>query len=1192
MLRLSVPDRTKDQASAPMTTPHGDRNLVFGILALQLDFINRDQLVDALQAWLLDKSQPLGRILVEKGALSRSRHDVLQALVEEHLAAHEGDPEKSLTILGFSTSPVEGQMEMNAGEVLATLTGLAVSRTGTERTRESLPGINGSASDEARFHVVRPLAKGGLGEVFVAEDAQLHREVALKTLQARFANDPESRDRFLLEAEITGRLEHPGIVPVYGLTMGSDGRPFYAMRLIKGETLLDALKRYHQAEGTDRDAGERTLELRGLLTRFVAVCNAVAYAHSRGVLHRDLKPANVLLGPYGETLVVDWGLAKTLGSTAEEKISSETTLHPVAAGDSGPTELGQMMGTPAYVSPEQAAGLHHQLSPSSDVYSLGATLYHLLTGQAPFGGGASKEILNRVLAGAFVPPRQVKRTVPEELEAVCLKAMAMRPPDRYASARHLAADLEHWLADEPVSAYREGPRSRLGRWVRHHTTLATTVAALLLLGGITVVFGLLLANKTLRDEQAAARNRVKDRIDAFCNTSPQMVPLALKTLDLDQPELVERLHELWERPGAETVRSQRMRVGMALLAREPDKVRDELVAWMLEAEDPAETLLVRDVLLEHRVDPGPKPAELAAGATAENSQRMRALVALAAFDPNNPKWSRTWAEQSVRLLAATDLRHQGSWMEGLRPVHNHLLNPLERFFTANPGADFTAAAAALQVDLARNNPKLLPILLAEATPTQFNRLRPVLMGHPESKTLERLIREALDRAVPPEDAPEPERERLARRRLNLAAALLRLAKPEAVWPLFRSSADPLPRTYLIHRLAALNVDPKILLDRLEKETDAQIRQGLILSLDQFSPESFPADFKTQWQPRFEKWYRDDSDPGVHSAIDWLMRYDQEGRQPRKFPWRMTEKLAEIDKELAGLPPGERRWLVDKHGYVFALFPGPVRVRKGSPANEPGRGPNDEEPHELLIPRSFAAATKMVTKRQYEQFLDANPEVRKARANLPTRNYENWGPETPARGLTWYDAALYCRWLDDLDGLDEDQKCFPPIEVIELCRRDKKEVPLPKNYLQRTGHRLPTDAEYEYFCRAGALTSRFYGPGEEMLPFYGWFTGNARARSWPVGQKKPNDFGMFDALGNGWQWLLGFEGQRTFWKTQPVEDRECFAEDFPPLSHGVRHILAAGCCIFPPRSLRCASRVYQAIDFFDPETGLRVVRTLK
>ena len=174
-----------------------------------------------------------------------------------------------------------------------------------------------------RFRILRPHARGGLGEVFVAQDEELHREVALKEIQERHADHPESRARFLLEAEITGGLEHPGIVPVYGLGQYADGRPFYAMRFIKGDSLKDAIERFHKEDARRRAASERSLELRKLLGRFVDVCDAIAYAHSRGVLHRDLKPGNVMLGKYGETLVVDWGLAKPVGGPADKDGEAE-----------------------------------------------------------------------------------------------------------------------------------------------------------------------------------------------------------------------------------------------------------------------------------------------------------------------------------------------------------------------------------------------------------------------------------------------------------------------------------------------------------------------------------------------------------------------------------------------------------------------------------------------------------------------------------------------------------------------------------------------------------------------------------------------------------------------------------------------------------------------------------------------------
>src|SRR3954471_14964801 len=198
---------------------------------------------------------------------------------------------------------------------------------GSPADSSSLAGHGDGAPDPGpAFRILRPQARGGLGDVFVAFDAELHREVALKSIRPDRADHPRSRTRFLLEAEVTGGLEHPGIIPVYGLGHDHDGRPFYAMRLNKGDNLKVAIAQFHEVDGARRDPGERVLALRQLLRRFLDVCNTLAYAHSRGVLHRDVKPGNILLGPYGETLVVDWGLAKALDRTDVLDLTSETPL--------------------------------------------------------------------------------------------------------------------------------------------------------------------------------------------------------------------------------------------------------------------------------------------------------------------------------------------------------------------------------------------------------------------------------------------------------------------------------------------------------------------------------------------------------------------------------------------------------------------------------------------------------------------------------------------------------------------------------------------------------------------------------------------------------------------------------------------------------------------------------------------------
>jgi eukaryotic-like serine/threonine-protein kinase len=350
--------------------------------------------------------------------------------------------------------------------------------------------------------------------VFVARDEELHREVALKQIQDRHAHDAHSRARFLLEAEVTGGLEHPGVVPVYGLGQYADGRPFYAMRFIRGDSLKDAIERYHKADRKGSGTGERALEFRRLLGRFVDVCNAIGYAHSRGVLHRDLKPGNIMLGQYGETLVVDWGLAKVVGRAEGATHSDDATLRPEAASGSAPTVAGSAIGTPQFMSPEQAAGKLAQLGPATDVYSLGATLYCLLTGQAPFQGIDVDVVLARAQKGQFPPPRSVNPDVPKALESICQKAMALRPEDRYATTRALANDIEHWLADEPVSCYAEPLAMRAGRWARKHKPAVATAAAALLTATVGLAIGLIFVNAARKETEQARRGEEQQRIAA------------------------------------------------------------------------------------------------------------------------------------------------------------------------------------------------------------------------------------------------------------------------------------------------------------------------------------------------------------------------------------------------------------------------------------------------------------------------------------------------------------------------------------------------------------------------------------------------------------------------------------------------------------------------------------------------------
>ena len=464
-----------------MANSAADENLLFGLLALQNALIDQTALVAAFHTWTREKARPMAEHLVARGDMDAEQRGLLEGLVAQYLKKHGGDPGASLADVNAGRLTRESLAKIGDPDLDATLAHVCTStadRDDPDRTCSY--SVGGATGDGQRFRVLRPHARGGLGAVFVALDGELHREVALKQILDHHADDLDSRHRFLLEAEITGGLEHPGIVPVYGLGTYGGGRPYYAMRFVRGDSLKDALAAFHADESLKGDPGRRSLELRGLLRRFTDVCNAIDYAHGRGVLHCDIRPGNVIVGRHGETLVIDWGLAKEVGRPEPGEPGVERPMNTTSASESAATLPGTVIGTPAYMSPEQAAGDIERLGPRSDVYSLGATLYCLLTGKPPFEGDDVGAILRGVQEGDFPPPRQLDSSIDLALEAICLKAMALRTEDRYGSCRMLVDDVERWAAEEPVTAWREPFAWRARRWARRNGTIVTAAAAAVL----------------------------------------------------------------------------------------------------------------------------------------------------------------------------------------------------------------------------------------------------------------------------------------------------------------------------------------------------------------------------------------------------------------------------------------------------------------------------------------------------------------------------------------------------------------------------------------------------------------------------------------------------------------------------------------------------------------------------------------
>ncbi len=431
--------------------------------------------------------------------------------------------------------------------------GAEYARLAAERVRVEAPS---SMEDVAarlarregeRYRTVETLGRGGMGLVLRVRDEDLGRDLAMKVIpgeegRVRPVGDDAERTvpapgaalrRFLLEAQVTAQLDHPGVVPVHELAADAGGYAYFTMKLVRGISLADAIRLVRVGHGG--------WTLSRAVQMVIRVCETVAFAHTRGVIHRDLKPANIMVGDYGQVYVVDWGLAKVLprgsGQGAAEPRREGTGAPPAARRDAGgssahsaaptvraddggsdprhATVAGSVLGTPQYMPPEQAAGRVAELDERSDVYALGAILYEVLSGVAPYAvpgeRRAAVEILADVVAGPPRPLADVAPEVPGELHAVTARAMARTPGDRYATAMELADDLHRFLDGRVVRAHRGGPLVELRKWIaRNRTVAALAATAVLLAVGGAVAFGLQKRDAAIRigaEKDAAVRAR-------------------------------------------------------------------------------------------------------------------------------------------------------------------------------------------------------------------------------------------------------------------------------------------------------------------------------------------------------------------------------------------------------------------------------------------------------------------------------------------------------------------------------------------------------------------------------------------------------------------------------------------------------------------------------------------------------------
>ena len=470
-----------------------ERDAIFGLLAVQLGFATAAQIMESSPRDK-DEQRTLPERLQAKGMLTPDRRQMLEKVVDEALAAHGGDSRGALDTLGGGEAIYAIFGGLPNG-LAATAPTLPASLEGPSTTLVDLDAVTGEAKGRYVFRGGRETAeigRGGIGRVLVAHDGHLGREIAVKELLnpgggvSELASDLDPTTattaqvaRFLREARVTGQLEHPNIVPVYEVGSRKDGTLYYTMKLVRGKTFDEALE--------DCDSLKDRLRL---LPHYVDLCQALAYAHSRGVIHRDIKPHNVMVGEFGETVVLDWGLAKVKGKAdiRGEELEHEIELFRDAAA--GKTMYGTAVGTPAYMSPEQAEGRIDEINEQSDVWSLGTVLFEILTGRPPFPGEHPYEVLDKVMNAEVERPETLDEAIPADLSSVCLKAVTRDRWMRYRSALELADEIEAYQAGRRVGAYEYSSMELLKRLLLQNKATSAVVALLVvcLVVGAGVIF--------------------------------------------------------------------------------------------------------------------------------------------------------------------------------------------------------------------------------------------------------------------------------------------------------------------------------------------------------------------------------------------------------------------------------------------------------------------------------------------------------------------------------------------------------------------------------------------------------------------------------------------------------------------------------------------------------------------------------
>jgi formylglycine-generating enzyme required for sulfatase activity/tRNA A-37 threonylcarbamoyl transferase component Bud32 len=928
-------------------------------------------------------------------------------------------------------------------------------------TTMTLADVSG-LSPLGKFRLVQVVGRGAFGEVYRAYDTELDRFVAVK-LPRHSELDSVETSRLLREAKNVSRLTHPGIVPVFDVGH-NDSSCYIISEFVEGATLDEELLR-------------RRFSFRESADLVAQVADALDHAHRAGVIHRDLKPSNILLDSHANPIS-----SSSTSSTSSWRGAPIGKLFPrIVDFGLGKRSLGgaslmageEVLGTPAYMSPEQAAGQSHSVDGRSDIYSLGVVLYQLLTGELPFRGELG-QVLERVVHDPPRRPREINPAVPRDLEVICLKCMAKQRDARYFSASEVSADLRRWLEGMPILARPTPLVERAWSWCRRHSGVAAMIVLTLLLaaGGAVAIA---LERKGRRDaDHVAAKTTIEQFIEVGSPRLGTELANVQSELEKLEPHILDKLR-------TDLTLSDRgqMRLRLALLPDMPEFGVGLLSSMLSDTTDVHEFVVLRKALKPHSAELSKQLVERVKQTHANPAAALRAHLALLEHGGNDS----AVADPAVIAegLVHTQESETPVWVGAAIGMKSQLAPQLEALFSAVERPSVRLGACRALVALYADDIDRLVNLVWLADDAQHRMLADALAPH-KGQAVE-LLQARLDQ--PNHFAGEDHGESFVRRRAGVLAALIQLGGQQHAWPYLSHRPDPRVQTYFIHTAEAKGLSPKPLIERLQDEADAGVLYCLLLTLGGYSEKSLSVDERRRLVPLLSNLYKSHSDSGVHSSARWLLQH-----------WGLVPVVSDAERAEMRVERRDRNWYYNSLGQCMVIIRGPVTFKMGSPDDDLLRKSSWDLPHhERTIRRSFAIAATETT---IENFRQLNSNIHK--------DLEQSTPDGPILHINWEDVEKFCA---ELNG--KEKAPAETISRVESAAGDKTTVAIQID-TTKSGYRLPTDAEWEHACRAGVQMSRFFGGAlTRYEDKYAWCAPETRAIA--VGRKMPNRYGLFDVYGN-------------------------------------------------------------------------------